>query len=158
MRDHGRDVDRPHAAVERIEVFGKRLPIPGESFGERGTWNVFDCFHEFNQLLAFRRTCGRKTDPTVAGNDCGDAMHRRRLEQLIPGCLAVVMRMVVDEPGCDDESTRIDYLRAVTVNCAPDLYETAIRDGDITDETRCAGAVDDGSVSDHEVIHSALLS
>ena len=51
MRQLGAEVDVARQGLEKIEVFGEGLPLPGQSFVQRGAGNVLDAFHQFDQAI-----------------------------------------------------------------------------------------------------------
>ena len=93
----------------------------------------------------------READAAVAHHDGGDAVPARRRELLVPGGLAVVVGVDVDEAGRDERAVGVDLLAAAAVD-RPDLGDDAVGDGDVGGAGRRAGAVDDGAPSDDEVV------
>ena len=157
MSDHGRDIHRPHSPIERVKVFREGLPIPGEAFGERGARDVFDRFHEFDELLVFARPRRRETHAAIPRHDGGHTVHRRRLQQFVPRSLAVVVSVVIHKAWCHDTSGRIDRFSGITHHDATNLHKPTGSDGDISNDAWGASAIDNGSIADHEVIHTGLL-
>ena len=105
------DVDAERRGVERVEVLGERLPAPVHALGERGAGDVLDALHQLDEPLLVTGAHRREPDAAVAGDDGGDAVTRRRLEQRVPGGLAVVVRVDVDEPGRDEQPGGVDRSR-----------------------------------------------
>src|SRR5438132_5150324 len=146
------------AALERVEILGERLPIPLDAFGESRAGNVFGAFHQLDQpLLA---TFGHRGEPdtSVAGDDGGDTVAGRRVEQFIPGGLAVVVRVHIDEPWRDEKTAGVDDFARVGHDAARTVARRAenIGDesstyGDVAGEPLATGAVDDGAALDEYV-------
>ena len=101
--------------VERVEVLGERLPAPVDALGERGAGDVLHALHQADEPLLVAGAHGREPDAAVAGDDGGDTVTRRRLEQRVPRGLAVVVRVDVDEAGRDEQPGGVDGLRRVAV-------------------------------------------
>ncbi len=107
----GGDVDRALLAIQGIKVLGKRLPVPAQPFVQRRTGNVFDALHHLNELIVEVRSNRREAHAAVAHRDGGHAVMRRGREPRIPRCLAVVVRVRIDEPRRHEESVGV-YLAA----------------------------------------------
>ena len=113
-----------------------------------------------DQPLLRARAHRREADAAVAGDDGGDAVPRRRLDDRVPGDLAVVVRVEVDEAGRDEHarsrrSSRRRRRRVrprATSTILPSLIATSPTNG------RDAGAVDDRAAGDLEVVHGDLPS
>src|SRR5262249_56019007 len=67
-----------------------------------------DTVDEPDQPLVAIASGGREADPAVAEDQGGDAVPARRRQVRIPGRLAVVVRVHVDEAGRDDEAPRVE--------------------------------------------------
>ena len=78
-------------------------------------------------------------------------------QQRIPRDLAVEVRVDVDESGRDQETLGVDLLAAEIVDLA-DGGDDAVVDGDICQSGSGAGAVDDLSVADNEIVHVSSFS
>jgi hypothetical protein len=66
------------------------------------------------------------------------------------------MRMRIDEAGCDDQVTRIDYSLRAVFDFA-NFGDAPVLDGDVAMKWRRAGSVDYRSVLDHEIVRHAYL-
>ncbi len=75
-----------------------------------------------------------------------------RLEGVVPRCLAVIVRMDVDEARRDQSAVRIDHLSRRAGKVA-DLDDAPVQHGDVGGVGRRSGAVDDGPSLDHGVEH-----
>src|SRR5262245_39401947 len=64
--------------------------------------------------------------------------------------LRVVVRVDVDEAGCDRQAVGVD-LAVGGVADASDLYDLAVAHRDVGGNGRCAGAVDNAAAADDEV-------
>ena len=93
----GGEVDVVGAAVERVEELGEGLPGPRQALVQRGAGDVLDALHQLDEALVVGRADRREADAAVAGDDRGDAVPRRRAEPVVPGGLAVVVHVDVDE-------------------------------------------------------------
>src|SRR5205085_11306025 len=94
---------------------------------------------------------GRKADAAIAHHGGGDAVPGRRLQPLVPGRLAVVMGMDVDEAGRDEVPAGVDLLRAATLDLA-DSCDAAVPDGDVRLTGGRAGAIRQGAAADDEIV------
>jgi len=78
----------------------------------------------------------------------------------IPGGLTVEVSVDVDETGGDDETVGIDLSSSLAGDRWCDVGDRRARDGDVGVTSRGAGAVDEGGVSDDEIVcaHGHILS
>ena len=150
------DVDGERAAVERVEVFGERLPGPVHPLAQRGTGDVFDALHQTDEPLLRTRAHRRESDAAVPGDDGGDAVSRRRLEDRVPCGLTVVVRVHVDEPWSDEHAGRVDRLGGFAVE-RPVRHgdDDAVLRRDVAVEASGSGAVDDRAAGDLQVVHTS---
>ena len=146
------DVDRTRLALERLHELGKRLPLPGEPGGQHRIGNLLDALHQVHQRAAMLLLHRREADAAVAEHHRGDAVPARGREQRIPHRLAVVMRVHVDPAGRDQEAVGVDLAPART-QLAADRRDAVAHDGDVARKGRLAGAVDDLSAADDDVVH-----
>ena len=105
-------------AVERVEVLADRLPVPLDGLAQRRAGNALDAFHQADQPVVAVGGGGREADAAVAHDHGGDAVPDRRREQRVPGDLAVVVRVHVDEAGRDGEAGGVDLLATGVVDGA----------------------------------------
>ena len=112
--------------------------------------------HEADQPVVLVRRDGREADPAVAHDDGGDTVPERWGEQRVPGDLSVEVGVDVDEAGRDEQAVGVDLITAAVGHFADDRDEAVI-DRDISVSGRCAGAVDDESVADYQVMHGGPL-
>jgi hypothetical protein len=140
-------------ALERVEVLREGLPAPRDAFGERGSGDVLDALHQLDQPVLAARPHWREADATVAHHHGGDAVPARRREQRVPGDLAVVVRVEVDEPGRDQQAVGVDDLLRRPVGQRADLRDAPLVDGDVGLPRRRARAVGERAPSDHQVVH-----
>jgi hypothetical protein len=110
VRDVRPDVDEMWSPRERVQVLRKALPIPGQSRRQRLARNVLDALHEADQPVVAIRSRRRETHPAVADDERRHPVPARRREDRIPQRLPVVVGVDVDEPGRDEEATRVDHL------------------------------------------------
>ena len=117
--DVARDVGGVAAAVEHVEVLGEGLPLaPRHAVGEGGAGDVLDALHHVDELLVVGRAHRREADAAVAEHDGGDAVGGRRLERVVPGDLAVVVGVEVEEAGRDERAVGVDLLAGGLVDRA----------------------------------------
>ena len=90
--------------LERIEILAERFPRPVEAFVERGAGNVLDAFHQLDQALAVLDLHRREADAAIAHHRRGDAVPARGLQVRVPGRLAVIVGVDVDEAGRDQQA------------------------------------------------------
>ena len=77
-------------------------------------------------------------------------------QERVPGGLAVVVRVDVDEAGRDQQAAGVDLAPALADVVAHRGDGVAV-DGDVGLAARRAGAVDDGAAADHEIVHGPEL-
>src|SRR5690606_18679304 len=90
-------------------------------------------------------------DPAVAGDHGGDAVPGGGHHPLVPGGLAVVVGVDVDEAGRDQQAVGVDGAAPDAVDPAH-LGDDAAGDGHVRGAGLGAGAVDDGAAADDEVV------
>jgi len=74
-----------------------------------------------------------------------------RREIGIPADLRIEVRVQIDEAGRDDMPFGVDLALALGRDLA-DFGDPAIGDSDVAMERLCAGSVDNGSTTDHDVM------
>ena len=153
MRHLRADVDRALHLLDRVHVLGKGFPAPLDTFGERGAGNVLDAFHQADEEFFLAGLDGREADAAVAHHQRGDAVPARRRQIRVPRDLAVVVSVDVDEAGRDEQTGRVDFAPR-RASLAADRSDLAAIDSDVADEAGLAGAVDDFSIADYEVMHA----
>src|SRR4029079_7099298 len=104
------DVDRVVTAVEHVEVLGERLPTPADALVQRGPGDVLDALHERDQPFVPVRADGCEAHAAVPHDDRGDALPRRRREQVVPGDLPVVVGVDVAPARCDSQAVGVELL------------------------------------------------
>ena len=150
----GADVDRVAAPVERVEVLGERLPVP------RRCPRAARC-RGCPRRPPSARSAGRasagahrgEADAAVAHDDGGDAVPADGVSMRVPGGLAVVVGVDVDEARASRAARR----RRCSAGAGPSTVPTAVmRPPSMATspvKARRAGAVDDASVPDDEIVH-----
>ncbi len=109
MREVGGHVDIAPAGLQRIQVFGERLPVPRQAVGHHDAGNVLDPGHHVDEHVVVFLAARREADPAVAHHDRGHPVRRRRSHPLRPDGLAVVVGVQVDEARGDQQTGRIDF-------------------------------------------------
>ena len=79
---------------------------------ERRAWDVLDALHQLDQEVLLAGFDGREADAAVAHHDGRDAVIAGGREVRIPGGLAVVVGVDVDEARRDREAGGVDLARA----------------------------------------------
>ena len=126
------DVDGELAAVEHVEVLGEALPVPGHALGERGAGDVLHALHELDEPLLLAGAHRGEAHAAVAGDDGGDAVAGGRVEHVVPGGLAVVVGVDVDEAGRDQHARRRRRSRPPRRRAtAPTADDLAVLDRDV---------------------------
>ena len=151
MRNLQAHIERERRGFHRIHIFGEALPVPLDAFGKRRTRNILDTFHQAEQPFALLRLAGRKAHAAIAHYGGRHAMEGRGLEIGVPGDLAVIMRMHIDEARRDDLAARVDFLRARARDLA-DLDDAAARNGDIGVDGLRPRPVEHGAAADHDIV------
>ena len=150
--DVGGDVDGAGALFEGIEIFGEGFPVPAHPFDERGSGDVLDALHQADEPLVAIRPGGGEADAAIAHDDGCDAVPAAGGHFRIPGGLAVIMGVDVDEAGGDVKASGVDFGAALCGHLADDGDAVAV-DCHIALEGGVAGAVDDGAAADDHIVH-----
>ena len=93
----------------------------------------------------------RETNTTVAHDDGGHTMPARWRELAVPGRLAVIVRVDVDEAGLDKPAVGVDFTMAGARHLAY-LGDDAVGDRDIGGPSLGAASVDDSASADNEIM------
>jgi hypothetical protein len=104
--------------------------------------DVFNALHQSDEHLVLIGSARRETHPAVAHHNGRDAMGRRGDEPILPGSLAIVVRMDVDEPGRDDPAVGVNLVAGTPLHLSYGDDATA-RDGNIGFKRLSAGSIDD---------------
>ena len=150
VHDLGGEVDVPASGVEVVEVVGEGRPLPGEALVQDRAGQVLDTLHEGDELRSVSVVDGGEPDPAVARDHGRHPVRRRRRERLVPGGLAVVVGVDVDEAGGDHRTVGID-LTSPAAGHPSDLDDDPVGDRHVGEPGRRAGAVDDVPSTDHQV-------
>jgi hypothetical protein len=153
LRSH---VEPQRAAVERVEKLRKALPLPLDALGQRGAGNVLDALHQLDQELLLAGRHRREADAAVAEHRGGHAVGSRREKMWIPGDLAVVVRVDIDEAGCHQQAVGIDLASRRPIDPAHG-HDASVLHRDVTAVAGLARAVVEGSAANDQVVH-ALVS
>ena len=120
VRQQRADVDVALAAVERVEVFAERFPLPLQAFVHDRAGDVLDAFHQFDQAFAVGGLAGGEADAAIAHHRGGDAVPGGRRHVAVPYRLGIVMGVDVDEAGGDQLALGVDLFRAAAGDrCRP---------------------------------------
>ena len=155
---HVRDLG-PHVhgvrRVDVVEVFLEGFPAPGNTLVQRGARNVLHALHELDQLVLGAGAHRRETHAAVAHDDGGHAVPAGGGHVLVPADLAVIVRVDVHESGCQQISAGVDFRRrrACRSACGRHGRDPAVVDDHVAGIRILSGAVDDGGISDDQVVH-----
>src|SRR3546814_5159595 len=86
--------------------------FPYTTLFRSGAGDVLDALHQLDQALVVGRAHRREADAAVAGHHGGDPVPGRRVEAVVPGGLAVVVHVDVDEAGRDEQAIGVELLAA----------------------------------------------
>ena len=124
---------------------------------QRGTRDVLDALHQLDQEVVLIGAHRREADAAVAHHGRGDAVVAGRRELRVPGGLAVVVGVDVDEARRHGEAGGVERAFGGAGDLS-DGGDPAVLDRDVAAGRRGAGAVDQSSVADHEVVgHRCIL-
>ena len=155
MRQLGRDIHRARAPVERVQIFGKGLPLPGQPLGQRRARNVLHALHHADQPVMRVRARRGEADAAIAHRHRGDAMPAGGRELAVPDRLAVIMGVDVDEAGRHQRAGGVD-LAPGGAGLAADRQNAAVPDRDVAGESGAARAVEHPPAANGEVKHGPL--
>ena len=120
VADLGGEVDVVRPALEGVEVLADATPSP--TTGPRGARRR-GCPRRLPSARSacslVRRADRGEPDAAVAHDDRRDAVARRRLEAVVPGGLAVVVGVDVDEAGGDEGPVGVDLAGPDAVDRGP---------------------------------------
>ena len=151
----GGHVDGVRARTEHVEVLPEGLPLPpGHPNAERGAGDVLHALHEVDQRGVVVGAHRGEADAAVAHHEGRDPVRRRGLECVVPGRLAVVVGVDVDEAGRHERAVGVEDLTGRLVDRA-DLDHEAVSHGDVGGVRRRAGPVHDRPTLDEDVQHRA---
>jgi len=154
----GGDVDGVAALVQQVEIVGKALPSPpGHPHAERRAGDVLHPFHEVDQDVGVGGPDGGETHPAIAHHQRRHPVGGRRLQNVVPGDLAVVVGVDVDPPRGHERPVGLDDLPG-RFGDHPDLDDPAVPDSDVGRVRRTTTAVHDGSALDGYIEHISPLS
>ena len=146
----GRYVDRVRG-VNDIQVFRERLPSPGDSFVQCSSRDVFHAFHELYQLVFGTWANRGESNSAVAHHDGGDTMPGRGCYLLVPANLTVEMGVNVHKAWCYQLALGVYFSLSAAVYVA-NLNNSTVRDRYVSGEAFGAGSINNGSVSNNDVI------
>src|SRR5439155_62367 len=157
VADERADVHR-QLLPNRAHVLGERFPVPRHARAEHVHRDRFDVGEHPGEPLARFLLYRRERQRAVTDDDGGRAVVAGVGAERIPQHLGVVVAVVVHEARRDDPPVGLDDL-ACSAAQATELDDLAAGYPDIAVEGGAAGAVDDASVLDQQVVgHAALLS
>ncbi len=138
--------------VQNIEVLGEGLPVETYAFGQHRARNVFHALHEIDQVRRGSRAHRGKADSAVAEDDRGHAVPGRWRKIRIPGDLAVVVGVDVDESRSNQHAPGVDFAVSTPYIRAYPADGFSI-DRDVGFATRRASAVDNHAAANNQIMH-----
>ena len=152
----GADVEGILSRCKKVEIFGEGFPFaPGHAFVEGGARDVFDAFHQFDQLV-FRTFMNRcEADTAVAHDDRRHTVRGRRIDLVVPSHLAVVVRVNVDPTRRHQRAVSIHHLLGVFTHL-PRRHDATVANPDIAGLCRSTGSVHNVCALDFGIEHRDL--
>ena len=145
------DVHVELALTEKIQVIGKRLPLPSNAFMQRSARNVFNAFHQFDQQVVIRMSHRCEPHAAVTHDHGGNPMMARRRHAIRPRRLTIIMGVNIDKAGRYQATRRIDLTLAGLRNLTHPGNSITLN-GDIRLASGFAATVDYGAVADDDVV------
>ena len=146
-------VDEPmRRALYRVEILGKRLPVPFDACGQRSTRYVFHALHQANEKVVLVFLDGREADAAVATDGGGHAMIARWRQMRVPGGLGIIVGVDIDEAGRNGQTVGIDLASALCRDSA-DVGKAAVVYRYVCAAGLATGPVYDGPTADNNVVH-----
>ncbi len=153
VSDLGPEIHCPLALVEGVEILREGLPLPFHALGQGTTGNVLDPFHQPDQPLVAIRTGWSEPDAAVTGDHGGHAVRTAWSQDLVPRGLPVVVGVDVHPARRYQQSVGVDGPGCRFVGEGADTSDLSPVHGHVGRASRSAGAVDDRSPPNHEVVH-----
>ena len=150
------DIDHGAKALDGVEVAAVGLPVPRQAREDGVLRNVLHRLHHAGEEFAVFAAAGREGDAAVAEQGGGDTMPGDRGHVRIPADLGVEVRVQIDEARRDGLPAGVDFLAPVAGNFAHGGDGVAI-DGNVAFERRAAGAIDDDTVANYEIVRQGCL-
>ncbi len=154
MTDERAHVQALRAPVECGEVLRERLEAPVDPLVEGFLRHALDVLEGADDRVAMLgpRGCDRET--AVAHHHARDAVPARRGEVAVPQDLGVVVRVDVEEAGCEHEAVEVDHLGPGVgdeVAGSADGRDAVAAHGDVGVADRRAGPVDECGSAEQEI-------
>jgi hypothetical protein len=151
------EIHRELPAFEGVEVLGEALPGPVDAFVQRRAGNVFHALHQLDQEAMRVGVDGSESDAAIAHHGGGHAVVAGGGELRVPGRLAIVVGVDVDEARCDGVAFGVDFATTRPLDLS-DRRDPTIPQGEVTHAAGVSRAVDQASISNHEVVrHGSFL-
>ena len=150
VRQLGAEIHVARPRLQRIEILAERFPRPVQALVERRAGNILDAFHQLDQALAVLELDRREAHAAIAHHRRGDAMPARRLQVRIPGRLAVIVGVDVDEARRDQQALGVDLLGGAAGHLA-DGGDLAVLHGDVGLVQGSAGAVGQSAAAHDQI-------
>jgi hypothetical protein len=112
VRQLGADVDVEPPRLQRVQIVRIALPVPRQALAQHRKGDVLHPLHQSDQSVVVLWPAGGEAHAAIAHYRRGHPVPGRRLHPLVPGRLAVVVGVDVDEAGRHDQAARVDLLGA----------------------------------------------
>ncbi len=135
-----RHVDCAAHRVERVEILREGLPVELHALAQHRAGDVLDAFHQVDQVGRLARPHRREAHAAIAEHRGGDAVPRTGRHERVPGRLAVIVGVDIDETRRDDQARGVDLTLARS-EPGTDRGDFSVLHGNIGDPARRARAV-----------------
>ena len=145
----------PQLLVEGVHVLPDRFPAHSDGV-EHLHGNGFNVGQKLGQpgRLARAHRCQRQR--AIADDDGGGAVIAGEGAQRVPGHLRIIVAVIIDEARRDHQAVGINRTRRSIPEFA-DRDNFALADANIATEGRHAGAINDATVLNQEIIRHGLI-
>jgi len=159
MGNHGADIEGVVALVEVIQILGEGFPgAPGHALVQGGAGNVFNAFHQLDQVFFFAAVHRRKPYAAIAHHQGGHTVAGGWVEHIVPGGLAVVVGVNIDPAGGDDAACGVYGFFCCSTDAGVDGDDNPVADANVAAEWCGAKAVDNGGAPDQVIEHEMCAS
>src|ERR1044071_4353236 len=134
MSDQRSDI-QSKTFIERIQILRDSFPRPLSAGLNRFKRNSFDVRQYPGQIVTVFLMRRRHSERAVADHDSGHTVIARVRAQRVPGDLSIIMRVVVDDAGSDNQTIRINRTFYRTAQSS-DLDATPLRHSDVAVKPR----------------------
>ena len=126
-----RNVHRAWHGGQCVQVLRETLPVVLEPFRQRAAGDVFNPFHQADQVIVLIRLGGCKSNPTIAHHDRSDAMPCGWRHISVPRSLSVVMGVAIHPSRHDQAVCSVNFALALAGDTANGT-DAPIVDGNVS--------------------------